>query len=58
MHLVGKEHLDPDFLKEAEDVRVNTSSCQVYIGIKKGRVYRISVIWFLPLMLKPFPVTN
>lgn len=36
MHLVGKEHLDPDFLKEAEDVRVNTSSCQVYIGIKKG----------------------
>ena len=36
LNLVGKENLDKDFIKEVEDVRVNSSSCQVYIGIKKG----------------------
>lgn len=36
LHLVGKEHLDADFLKEAEAVRINSSSCQVYMGIKAG----------------------
>ncbi|MGE9296926.1 MAG: phytoene desaturase family protein [Puniceicoccales bacterium] len=34
--LAGKENFSPDFVKEAEAVRVNTSSCQVYIGIKRG----------------------
>lgn len=34
--LVGEEHLDPDFTKAVEEVRVNTSSCQVYMGLKKG----------------------
>ena len=34
--LVGKEHLDPSFAAQAEAVRNNTSSCQVYLGIKEG----------------------
>lgn len=34
--LAGKEHFSPEFLAEAESVRLNTSSCQVYIGIKRG----------------------
>jgi len=35
-HLVGREHFRPEFVVEAEQVRVNTSSCQVYMGIRKG----------------------
>lgn len=35
-NLVGKEHLPSEYVKEAEAVRLNTSSCQVYIGIKEG----------------------
>lgn len=34
--LVGKERFSPEFVKEAEAVRVNWSSCQVYMGIRKG----------------------
>jgi all-trans-retinol 13,14-reductase len=34
--LVGKERFRPAFAAEAEAVRVNTSSCQVYMGIRKG----------------------
>ena len=34
--LVGDEHFDPDFLREAAAVRLNSSSCQVYMGIRKG----------------------
>jgi len=34
--LAGKENFDPEFVREAEAVRVNTSSCQVYIGVKRG----------------------
>ncbi|MCM8536343.1 MAG: NAD(P)/FAD-dependent oxidoreductase [Lentisphaeraceae bacterium] len=33
--MVGRENLDEDFVKELDDVKVNTSSCQVYIGIDK-----------------------
>ncbi len=36
LQLVGKEHFPPAFVEEAEKVRVNTSSCQVYIGIREG----------------------
>ena len=36
LNLVGEEHFDPAFVKETQAVRVNTSSCQVYMGIKKG----------------------
>lgn len=34
--LVGESEFDPDFVDEARAVRVNSSSCQVYLGIKKG----------------------
>lgn len=34
--LVGREHFSEDFLKESDAVRVNWSSCQVYMGVKKG----------------------
>lgn len=34
--LAGKEKFRPEFVAEAEKVRVNTSSCQVYMGIRKG----------------------
>ncbi|PIR00172.1 MAG: phytoene dehydrogenase [Nitrospinae bacterium CG11_big_fil_rev_8_21_14_0_20_45_15] len=35
-HLVGEEHFKPEFVDEAQKVRLNTSSCQVYMGIKRG----------------------
>ncbi len=34
--LIGEEHLTPEYAKAVEGVRVNTSSCQVYMGIRKG----------------------
>lgn len=34
--LLGREKLPEDFVCEAEKVRVNTSSCQVYMGIRAG----------------------
>jgi phytoene dehydrogenase-like protein len=34
--LAGAEHFDPEFVRQAEAVRINTSSCQVYFGIRKG----------------------
>lgn len=34
--LVGDENFSRSFLEEAKKVRLNNSSCQVYIGIKKG----------------------
>lgn len=36
--LLGAEYLPGDYAKEAEAVRLNTSSAQVYIGIKEGEV--------------------
>lgn len=38
-NLVGREHLDPDYAAEAEAVRLNTSSCQVYIALKPGESF-------------------
>ncbi len=35
-NLVGREFFDPDFVAEAEAVRLNNSSVQVYIALKKG----------------------
>ena len=35
-HLAGEENFSPEFLTAAKAVRNNTSSCQVYMGIKKG----------------------
>lgn len=34
--LAGKENFTPDYIAAAEAVRINTSSCQVYLGIRKG----------------------
>ncbi len=34
--LVGEEKFKPEFLKKARAIRLNTSSCQVYIGLKEG----------------------
>jgi phytoene dehydrogenase-like protein len=34
--LVGDENFSKSFVEEANNVRLNNSSCQVYIGIKKG----------------------
>ena len=34
--LVGEEHFDPPFVDEARAVRLNNSSCQVYIALKPG----------------------
>ena len=34
--LVGEEHFDPEYIKNVKDIRLNNSSCQVYMGVKKG----------------------
>ncbi len=34
--LAGAENFAPDYIAAAEAVRINTSSCQVYLGIRKG----------------------
>ena len=34
--LVGYEHFSGEFVEKAKAVRLNNSSCQVYIGIRKG----------------------
>lgn len=34
--LVGDEHFSGSFIEEARKVRLNNSSCQVYMGIKRG----------------------
>lgn len=36
--LVGREHFDPDFIEQAQAVRLNHSSTQVYIGLKPGEM--------------------
>lgn len=34
--LVGESHFSEDFLAKSRAVRLNTSSCQVYMGLKEG----------------------
>ncbi len=34
--LVGEEYFDPAYVREAQQVRLNSSSCQVYLGIRRG----------------------
>jgi all-trans-retinol 13,14-reductase len=36
LQLAGAENLDPAYVEEAEAVRLNNSSCQVYIALKPG----------------------
>jgi phytoene dehydrogenase-like protein len=45
--LVGDEKFSESFVEEAKKVRLNNSSCQVYIGIKKGeKIDRIGDLLF------------
>lgn len=34
--LAGDENFSPEYLEEVKKVRLNTSSCQVYLGVKRG----------------------
>ncbi len=34
--MIGPDHVDPDFYEQAKAVRLNNSSCQVYMGVRKG----------------------
>jgi len=36
LNLVGEEHFPQEFVKKAKEVRLNSSSCQVYMGLKEG----------------------
>ena len=36
--MLGMDKLPPNFAKKSKDVRLNSTSCQVYIGLKKGEV--------------------
>jgi len=36
---VGKEHFPKEFIKKVSEVRLNNSSCQVYIGLKPGESF-------------------
>ena len=36
LRLGGEENFTPEFVEQTKAVRVNSSSCQVYLGIKKG----------------------
>jgi phytoene dehydrogenase-like protein len=39
LQLIGPEHLDSAFADEARGVRLNNSSCQVYIALKPGEAF-------------------
>ncbi|MBA3850416.1 MAG: phytoene dehydrogenase, partial [Opitutus sp.] len=36
LRMAGEENFSPDFVAATKAVRVNSSSCQVYLGIRKG----------------------
>ncbi len=36
LQLVGPEQFDPDFVEQTQAVRLNNSSCQVYLALKPG----------------------
>jgi len=35
LNMVGEEHFRPEFIEETKAVRLNSSSCQVYMGLKE-----------------------
>ena len=39
LHLAGRENFAPAYVKSVENVRLNSSSCQVYIGLKPGETF-------------------
>ncbi|MFA5583826.1 MAG: FAD-binding protein [Bacteriovoracaceae bacterium] len=34
LNMVGEEHFSPEFIQKTKDIRLNSSSCQVYMGLK------------------------
>lgn len=36
LNLVGEDKFSPEFSEKAKNIRLNTSSCQVYMGLKEG----------------------
>ncbi len=42
LRLVGEKHFDPEFVEETKAVRLNNSSCQVYIALKPGMSFDAS----------------
>jgi phytoene dehydrogenase-like protein len=36
LNLVGEEHFPAEYIEKTKAVRLNSSSCQVYMGLKKG----------------------
>jgi phytoene dehydrogenase-like protein len=36
LKMVGQRHFDSDFAEQAQEVRLNNSSCQVYMALKQG----------------------
>jgi len=36
LNMVGEENFPADFIEKTKSVRLNSSSCQVYMGLKKG----------------------
>lgn len=43
LNLVGKEHFDSDYVQDTQAVRLNSSSCQVYMALKPGEGFDDSV---------------
>jgi phytoene dehydrogenase-like protein len=36
LNLVGEEHFPPEYVSKTKEIRLNSSSCQVYMGLKEG----------------------
>lgn len=36
LNLVGEEHFPSEFVQKTKEIRLNSSSCQVYMGLKEG----------------------
>ena len=36
LNLVGEEHFSSDYIAKTKNIRLNSSSCQVYMGLKEG----------------------
>lgn len=39
LKMVGEEHFDPQFIEDTQAVRLNSSSCQVYMALKPGETF-------------------
>lgn len=39
LNLVGEQHFDPQFVEDTKAVRLNSSSCQVYMALKPGESF-------------------